>query len=349
MNLSLLYDSMKEYFYKDNVFTFEGSISIEEVEEWVSPWRIHFNQLEFYPFLKDRVAHACSGIRLAFTTNSRNIILRLFEPQDKFKFDLIVDGKLEESIVLNVDEGTKDCFVKFKELDAKQKSVEIWLDQSRALKLKSIFIDSKAVIKKTPVIQKRWLHYGSSISHANEASSPINTWPTIVARKMNLHLTNLGVAGNCKIEPMMGLMISRCKADFITLKLGINVDCGELTSRTFGPNIIGFTQIIREKHPTTPLVLISPIISPPREGKKQIETNLGLKEMRSTISEIVETCRKYGDKNIYYVDGLKIFGQNELKYLPDDLHPNSEGQPVLAEHFIEEVFHRIEDAEINNF
>lgn len=340
MNLDLLNNSMREYFYKDNVFTFEGSISVEEVDEWVSPWRIDFNQLEFYPFLKDRVAHACSGIRLAFTTNSKNIVLRLNEPQDKFRFDLIVDDKLEESIELRVDDGTKDSFVKFKELNAKEKSVEIWLDQSKALKLKSIFIDTDAIIEKTPVIQKRWVHYGSSISHANEASSPINTWPVIVAKEMNLHLTNLGVAGNCKIEAMMALMISRCKADLITLKLGINVDCGELTSRTFGPSIIGFIQIIREKHPSTPLVLISPIISPPREEKKQIETHLGLKEMRSTISGIVETCRKYGDKNIYYVDGLKIFGQNELSYLPDDLHPNSEGQPVLAEHFIEEVFHR---------
>jgi hypothetical protein len=338
MKLDLLNDSMKEYFYKDNVFTFEGCISIEEADEWVSPWRIDFNQLDFYPFLKDRVAHACSGIRLAFTTNSKNIVLRLSEPQDKFRFDLIVDGKLEESITLKVNDGTKDCFVKFKGLDSKQKSIEIWLDQSRALKLKSIYIDANAVIEKNPVSQKRWVHYGSSISHANEASSPINTWPAIVARKMNLNLCNLGVAGNCKIEPMMALMISRCRADLITLKLGINVDCGELTSRTFGPNIIGFIQIIREKHPSTPLVLISPIISPPREDKKQIETHLGLKEMRSTISEIVETCRRYGDKNIYYVDGLKIFGQDETKYLPDDLHPNSEGQPILAQHFIEEVF-----------
>lgn len=43
---------------------------------------------------------------------------------------------------------------------------------------------------------------------------------------------------------------------------------------------------------------------------------------------------KTGDTNIYYVDGLKIFGPGELKYLPDKLYPNATGQFILAENFI---------------
>lgn len=327
---------MKKYFYQDNVFSFEGSVSIQQEAEWVAPWRINFDQVDFYPFLKENVAKAASGVRLCFTTNSKYIALKLWENEELIKLDLFVNGKLEERVTIDKEVN----YIKFNKLSNSLNHIEIWLDQSKFFKLNAVLVEEDAKIYKTTFEQKRWVNYGSSISHSNQAASPSNTWAAIVAAKLNLYITNLGLAGNCKIEPMMGLLISKLPADFITLKLGINVDCGELTPRTFGPNIIGLIQIIREKHPNVPLAVISPIYSPPREGKRKLETNLGLEEMRSIISDIVETCKRYGDKNIFYVDGLRIFGADELRYMPDELHPNAEGQPVLAQHFIDEVFNK---------
>ena len=57
---------MKAYTYQDNVFSFEGSVSIEQEKEWVAPWRIDYQQFDFYPFLTDERAKQCSGIRLSF-------------------------------------------------------------------------------------------------------------------------------------------------------------------------------------------------------------------------------------------------------------------------------------------
>ena len=64
---------------------------------------------------------------------------------------------------------------------------------------------------------------------------------------------------------------------------------------------------------------------------------LNLVKMREEIREAVEILRERGDHRIHYVDGLKLFGPEEVRYLPDELHPNAAGYKVLARKFEEVV------------
>jgi len=335
---------MKAYTYDDNVFTFEGSISVQREKDWVMPWRIDFEHYDFYPFLTDSVAKECSGVRLAFASDTQKLSLELAEANEGQTLDLFVNDSFAQRVVLQ----EQSLEVQFQALQAGLKNIEIWLDPAFSFKLKSIKIDDTARISKIINTKKRWVHYGSSISHCkltndsiDEGRAPSKIWPALVAQKMNLHLTNLGFSGNCKLKPMIARIIRDLKADYITLKLGINLHAEGLTERTFAAGVIGFIQIIREKHPHTPIALISPIYSPPREETKGEKSGLSLQDMRKIHQRVVEICKKYGDTNIYYVDGLKIFGEAELNYMPDQLHPNAKGQPVLAENFIREVFYRL--------
>jgi hypothetical protein len=323
---------MKRKYYKDHVFSIEGCISVEKRGNLVSPWRLEAEQIKYYPFLEE-VGHQCAGVRLCFTTDSTVIQFHFADHEYDIKFDLWIDGKLMEQYQLKRHET---CLTYQDDLHD-WKKVELWMDQGQVIWIDSVEIDEKAEIKKTEDARIKWIHYGSSISHSHQASSPSNIWTGLVAQEMNWHLTNLGFSGNCKLEPMVGLLISNTPADIITLKLGINVSRGDLTPRTFAPNVIGLVRIIREKQPNTPIVLISPIYSPPREEKGELETNINLIEMRRIIYDVFTVCREYGDDNIYYIDGLKLFGVDELSYLPDELHPNAEGQQILAEHFIREI------------
>ena len=165
------------------------------------------------------------------------------------------------------------------------------------------------------------------------------TWPAIVARKMNLNMICLGYGGQCKVDPMIARMIRDMDADFISLKLGINVYNGDLSPRTFPAAVIGAIAIIREKHKDIPLVVCSPIYSPPREDTPSTVGNT-LKDMREAVKNAVESFRKRGDKNIYYVDGMKIFGPELTDYLPDELHPDAKGMEFMAENFMNEVFEK---------
>ena len=73
--------------------------------------------------------------------------------------------------------------------------------------------------------------------------------------------------------------------------------------RTFRPAVIGFVHIVREKHPDTPLVVISPIFSPPRETTPNAAEST-LTQMRVEVAEAVDAMQDRGDTNLHYVDGL---------------------------------------------
>jgi len=140
---------------------------------------------------------------------------------------------------------------------------------------------------------------------------------------------------------MVARLIRDLSADFISLKLGINIQGGaSLGPRALLPAIIGFVQIVRDKHADTPITLISPIISPPREEVDN-PVGLSLSKVRATVQCAFERLRDAGDKNLFYVNGLNVMGENETSHLPDDLHPDAEGYRVMARNFEREVFARM--------
>jgi hypothetical protein len=199
-------------------------------------------------------------------------------------------------------------------------------------------VDEDARVERFDDRRPRWIAWGSSITQCRGAHSPARTWPAVVARRRDFHLTSLGFGGNCHAEPMVARMIRDLPADIISLSLGINIQGGcSLAPRTFLPQIIGIVEIIREQHPDIPVVLASPIISPPRETTPNA-VGFSLTGMRRVIAEAADILIRHGAGPLYYIDGLKILGPNETQYLPDQLHPNAEGYLVYAENYDREVF-----------
>lgn len=326
---------MDEYGYFDNVFSFEGAVSVEKKENYCAPWRIDYEQKELFPSIKDKVGRLCSGIRLCFSTDAENIALKLSEIEEAMLIDVIINGEFNQQLKIeNTD------IVYFNKLNNEFKNVEIWLAQSQSFKLEKVMISEGSKISKSLVKQKRWVHYGSSISQSNDASSPSKTWAAMTARKRNLHLTNLGFSGECVFDPMVALQIRDLPADYITLKLGINTYPGLQTKRMFEPCVIAFIKIIREKHPSTPLTVLSPIYCESRETILG-ECGLCLQDMRKILQNVVNTFKKYGDRNIYYLSGLELLGEEHKKLLPDNLHPNAEAQYIMSNNFVNKVFDRM--------
>ena len=158
-----------------------------------------------------------------------------------------------------------------------------------------------------------------------------------MAREQGLNLTCLGYGGQCHLDPMVARMIRDLPADFLSMKVGINIyGSGSLNARSFGPAIIGFVHIVREKHPDTPFAVISPIFSPPRESTLN-SAGFTLAAMREEVAEAVQALKASGDRNIHYIDGLDLFGSEHADMLPDDLHPDAQGYKVLAQNFSRKV------------
>lgn len=80
--------------------------------------------------------------------------------------------------------------------------------------------------------------------------------------------TNLGVSGNCMLDPFVARTIRDLDVDAISLFIGIKILGGDtMRERTFAPAVHGFLDMIREGHPDTPIVVISPIFCPSAEDR----------------------------------------------------------------------------------
>ena len=314
----------------------KGAVSVEKNASGLKPWRLPYRQLELFPAGADDAlvdkAERPAGIRLRFISNTQKLVLVvdkvITSDQDLCRFDLAIDNQYQQTVEL-VDGESQ---ISFDALPAGEKTVDIWLPQFMPFTLCYLLIDDNALLTLPEKQQLAWVTYGSSITHCRTAHSPAKTWPAIIARKHNLDLTCLGYGGQCHLDPMLARIIGDLPADLITLKLGINIYGGaSLSPRTFRSAIIGFIQIIREKHPQTPIAVISPIYSYEREHKDNAVWYT-LQKMRHDIADAVKRLITSGDPALVYYNGLELFNQQMAdKNMPDNLHPNGDGYELLAE------------------
>ena len=317
----------------DPRLTWQGVVSLERTEDWVMPWRIpHQERGLFYPEALQETAAAPAGVRIAFRSDTTAVAGRVEPQKEVGLLDLYCDGKPQGSVPLS----GQDSF-RFEGLPAGDKLVELWLPQTGRFRLRALELSGGATLSPHQDRRPRWTTYGSSISHCGGAESPSQTWPAIVAREHGLDLTCLGYGGNCHLEPMVARMMRDIPADFLSIKVGINVYGGaSLGIRTFRPAVIGFVRTVRDRHPDAPFAVVSPIISPPREDTPNA-VGFTLRAMREEVAGAVEALRAHGDANVHYVDGLKVFGAEYAHLLPDHVHPNAEGYKALGRSFLRHV------------
>lgn len=314
---------------------FQGAISLEEVDGGIKPWRIPYREFALFPPNGiNGTAQLSAGVRLRFASDTTSVRLEIAPVDVLVEADLVIGDELIATCSLNPGDT---AFV-FEQLPGRNKTIDLYLPQKAPTIVKSLSIDDGAAWHiPEEDIRPRWIAYGSSITQCNAAFSPAQTWPALVARRCGLDLTCLGYSGNCHIEPMVARMIRDQPADIISLCLGINVYGGaSLNPRTFRAAVIGFVQILREKHPDTPIVLMSPIWSPAREQVKNA-AGFTLVEMREEIKEALDSMIPLGDNHLHYVNGLSIFDETLAEQLPDDLHPNGPGYVTMGNNYTELV------------
>ncbi|MDQ1053650.1 lysophospholipase L1-like esterase [Arthrobacter sp. SORGH_AS 212] len=230
-----------------------------------------------------------------------------------------------------------------------ERTVTLWLPHRGSARIHGI--RSERPVQQAARTGPRWVHYGSSISQSSHAEAPLGVWPIIAARNLGLDLYNLGLAGSAHLDQFVARTIRDQPAHLITLKVGINIiNSASLRRRTFAPALHGFLDTVRDGHPETPLVLISPIFCPEHEDapgpsrlvdgkflatdvpRKPGDGLLTLRDARSILAEAVSE-RGTSDPNLHYLDGLRLFGSADAHLLPDRLHPDAEGYGLIGERF----------------
>ena len=318
---------------EDTNLTWQGAISFQRTDAWMMPWRIPYDDRVLFPpeALLERAAMP-AGVRLSFHSDTLSVAGYVDPTEESSGIDLYCDGWFHGTADLSGRERFE-----FDGLPPGDKLIELWLPQYGQFRLRYLELSSGVVVAPYEDRRPRWVTYGSSITHCRTAARPSETWPAIAAREHGLNLTCLGYGGQCHLDPMVARMIRDLPADFLSMKVGINIyGSGSLNARTFRPAVIGFVETVREKHPDTPFAVISPIFSPPRESTPNA-VGFTLAAMREEVADAVEALKAHGDRSICYVNGLDLFGPEHADLLPDELHPDAQGYKVLAKNFLGKV------------
>ncbi|WP_306367467.1 GDSL-type esterase/lipase family protein [Nocardiopsis sp. CC223A] len=364
-----------------------GAVDIRPTEHGPRPVRLPEWALAQAPDpLMADIAAQTSGVRLALRTRATVVELDALPtkrsyvgapPRPAGVYDLLVDGHLTaqgrvdggDTLVIDMTTGAVEHrpgpvgTVRFTGLPDRDKDVEIWLPHNEATTPVALRTDAP-VAPAADRGRRVWLHHGSSISHGSDAASPTAIWPAVAAARAGVDLVNLGLSGNAVVDPFTARTMRGVPADVISVKLGINVvNQDAMRRRAFGPAVHGFLDTVREGHPDTPLLVVSPIhcaiheevpgptqmdVSALAEGRlsylaqgdaaERAAGRLALTDIRRELARIVKE-RASRDPHLHYLDGLELYGEADAAELPmpDSLHPDTAAHRRIGERFADLV------------
>ncbi|GAB2845262.1 GDSL-type esterase/lipase family protein [Microbacterium insulae] len=363
-----------------------GAVEVERTARGILPHRLPAWARAQVPdaFMAQTSAES-AGVRLAFRTAATVIELEVSarrmapdarSPLPPSVYELAADGSVVAAVA--AASGSRYLFtfddpsgtvvdgpptlVRFAGLPAADTSYELWLPYTDAVEVLAVRADAPVHPAEEPVAL-RWLHHGSSISHGYRADATSGTWPVVAALAAGVELTNLGFSGSAMLDPFTARTIRDRPTDLITVKIGINLVNGDvMRMRAFRPALDGFLDTVREGHPSTPIVVISPIFCAPVEtaagptvqdptrpyewsiaGGTEADVaqgKLSLGSIRAAIADIVER-RRTADDRLRHVHGHLLYGPDDARTLPlpDNLHPGPDVQRLMGERFSELVLH----------
>ena len=156
------------------------------------------------------------------------------------------------------------------------------------------------------------LFYGSSVTQGGCASRPANNYTTMLCREVDAPQINLGFSGNAKGESAVAKAIAGLKLAAFVMDYDYNAPSAEHLKNTHEK----FFRIIREAQPELPIIIVSgPRAKYPESVRR-----------RDIVKATYDNAIAAGDKNVYFVDGLTIFGDVPRKFVTvDGTHPTDLG------------------------
>ncbi|MCB1014929.1 MAG: hypothetical protein KDB10_07390, partial [Acidimicrobiales bacterium] len=121
--------------------------------------------------------------------------------------------------------------------------------------------------------------------------------------------------------------IAALPADVITLAHGTN--CWTripFSTGMFREGLIAFLDIVRQGHPDTPIVAVSPITRPDAEATPN-RLGATLVDLRAVFEDVVNERIAGGDTRLSLVEGFPLVTPDQLD---DGIHPGDAGHAAMA-------------------
>lgn len=171
--------------------------------------------------------------------------------------------------------------------------------------------------------RKPILFYGTSILQGGCASRPGMAYPSIVGRKVDWPIINLGFSGNAKSEPEVAALLAELDPSVYVLDSLPNLTPAEAQER-----LEPFIRKIRAAHPKTPIVLVEHVAySDAPFVATRMERYTG---DNRALKQVYEKLTREGDTRLFYVPSNQLFGADDEDTV-DGTHPTDLGFVHLAD------------------
>ncbi len=280
----------------------------------------------------DLAQHPAGG-RIRFRTDSRHVSIRAKSPDyyvmnhitriGQSGFDIYVDGYFQGSVSPD-DKGviSADWAIAPPKGRKKLRNCEISMPLYKPVTIESIGIDDDASITDPApfALPKPVVYYGTSITQGGCASTPGTTYQSFISRWTNTDFVNLGFSGNGLGEPELATAISEIDACCYVIDFWANVG-----AEAYGERLPGFVGPIRENHPRTPIIVVSPFFY----ARDAIDDSHHARQRKDSAAFVKEQ-QEQGDRNIHWVDGHAMISREQTFGLVDGVHGNSLGFYFMA-------------------
>ncbi len=274
-------------------------------------------------------AIAPDGGRIRFSCATSRLMLRIevISTQKKLAyFDAYIGDEFAGSA--GSPGPKRNEFVLFADRDQRPKAITIYLPNTSQVRVLAVGIDEGATLSKAPAFAASapLVCYGSSVLQGTGAEHPSKTYPAVLARRLNLDFINLGFGGAGKAEPGVVALVNHPPASGYLFDLGKSY--GNQPKEPYAQMLAD----IRKTHPNTPMFCVTPIYSTNEPIQKEyFEKSVRL---RTLMREAAVERRDAGDRNIYVVEGLELFGPADQKLFRDPQHPNDEGNERMGDRLV---------------
>ena len=176
-----------------------------------------------------------------------------------------------------------------------------------------------------PKTQKPVVFYGTSIVQGASASRPGMTYPSILGRKLDYPVVNLGFSGNGKMEIEMANLLATLDPAIYVIDCLPNLEAPDVLERTQR-----LVRILRAAHPRTPVILVENIIY--QDGMLEQLKRKRYTEKNAALRIAFRQLLKGGVRDLYYLSAESLLG-SDGEATVDGTHPNDLGFSRMATAF----------------
>ncbi len=286
----------------------------------------------------DQLANHTAGGQVRFSTDSRKILIKVRLREKSDMYHMPATG--QSGFDLYLQDGMNKKYVKTTRFphDTIQYQVELFNVKEREMRsfiinfplyngVNSVLIgiEENARIKKPPPLSfpGKIVIYGTSITQGGCVARPGMAYSNILSRRLDAEFINLGFSGNGKGEPALAHLINQI-SDVKLIILDYEANAGKTIVNTLEP----FIDILRGKHPETPILIMSKIrYANEADGSPDYKLLL---EKRDFQRALVEKKNTQGDKEIFFLDGSTVLGEDYDECTVDGVHPTDLGSIRIA-------------------